>query len=144
MSGKTIRVRLDRVGTMAFEATAEGSGGKVVLDSKPEVGGEGKGMRPMELMLTALASCAAMDVVHILRRQKEPLETLRIEAEGDRADATPAPFSHVRVTFVANAEVAENKLRRAVSLGVEKYCSAMSSLDPRIEITWDARLEGAS
>ena len=55
---KTMRVRLDRIGTAAFEAIAD-SGGKVVLDGSPEIGGEGRGMRPMELMLTSIASCAA-------------------------------------------------------------------------------------
>lgn len=142
MSKKKItRVRLDRVGTVAFEATAEGSGGKVVLDGSPDIGGEGRGMRPMELMLTSLASCAAMDVVHILRKQKEPLETLRIEVEGERAEVTPAPWTRVHIVFVANAGLDEHKLRRAAALGVEKYCSALSSLDPKVAISWDARTE---
>ncbi|UJR81386.1 OsmC family protein [Sandaracinus amylolyticus] len=139
MAGKTMRVRLDRIGTAAFEAVAEGSGGKVVLDGSPEIGGEGRGMRPMELMLTAIASCAAMDVVHILRKQREPLESLHIEVEGDRADATPAPFTAIRVVLVANAAVDAHKLERAVSLAVEKYCSATASLDPSISVTWEAR-----
>lgn len=141
MATKTVRVRLERVGTVAFEATGEASGGTMILDGSADIGGEGRGMRPMEILLTSLASCAAMDVVHILRKQRQPLETLRIEAEGDRADATPAPYTHVRFLFVGNRGLDEHKLRRAVSLGVEKYCSAITSLDPAIEVTWEARLE---
>lgn len=136
-----VRVRLERVGKAAFEAVAEGSGGKVVLDGVPEIGGEGRGMRPMELMLTSIASCAAMDVVHILGKQREPLEALRIEVEGTRADATPAPFTEVDIIFVANAEVNAHKLARAVQLGVEKYCSAAASLDPAIQVRWKSRTE---
>ncbi len=141
MATKTVRVRLERVGTVAFEATGEASGGTMILDGSADIGGEGRGMRPMEILLTSLASCAAMDVVHILRKQRQPLETLRIEAEGDRADATPAPYTRVRFLFVGNRGLDEHKLRRAVSLGVEKYCSAISSLDPAIEVSWEARLE---
>lgn len=136
-----MRVSLERVGTVAFEAVAEGSGGRVVLDGSHAIGGEDRGMRPMELMLTAIASCAAMDVVHILRKQREPLETLRIDIEGERADATPSPFTRIRIVFVANEAVDDHKLRRAVALGVEKYCSASASLDPEIEVSWDARRE---
>ncbi|AKF05927.1 OsmC/Ohr family protein [Sandaracinus amylolyticus] len=136
-----MRVRLDRIGTAAFRAVAEGSGGEVVVDGSPEIGGEGRGMRPMEVMLTAIASCGAMDVVHILRKQREPLESLRVEIEGDRADATPAPFTAIRIVFVANAAVDGHKLERAVSLAVEKYCSATASLDPAITVRFESRRE---
>lgn len=140
MAGVTMRVELAQVGPAAFEATA-GSGGKVVIDGAPEIGGEGRGMRPMEALLSALASCSAMDVVKILRQQKEPLEHLRIEIEGDRADAVPAPYVRVRLVFVARGAVDPHKLERAVKLGVEKYCSVGASLDPKIQVSWEARRE---
>lgn len=138
---KALSVRLDRIGTAAFEATAIDSGGTLVVDGSPEIGGEGRGMRPMELLLSALASCSAMDVVSILRQQREPLESLRIEIEGDRKDATPAPFTAVRLVFVANAQVDAHKLERAVKLAVEKYCSVGATLDPSVAVTWEARRE---
>jgi len=65
----SLDVTLERIGPAAFSARA-GSGGELVVDVSPEIGGEGRGMRPMELLLTALASCSAMDVVHILNKQK--------------------------------------------------------------------------
>jgi putative redox protein len=134
-----LKVRLERVGPAAFEAEA-GSGGGVIVDGAPKIGGEGRGMRPMELLLTSLASCSAMDVVHILRRQKEPLEDLRIEVEGTRADAVPAVFTAIHLRFTATGAVSERKLQRAVALSVEKYCSVRSSLAPEVEVTYEARL----
>jgi putative redox protein len=134
-----MNVRLEQVGPAAFEATG-GSGGKLVVDGSPEIGGEGRGMRPMELLLAAVASCAAMDVVKILRQQKQPLEHLRIEIEGARADAVPAPYTSMKLVFVAKGAVDEHKLRRAVSLSVEKYCSVRATLGG-VEVTWEARLE---
>ena len=135
-----MKVTLERIGHAAFEATA-GSGGKLVVDGSPEIGGEGRGMRPMELLLSSVASCAAMDVIHILvNRQKEPLEHLRVEIEGERPDTTPAPFTRMKLVFIARGAVDEAKLRRAVVLAVEKYCSARATLGG-VAVTWDARRE---
>src|SRR4051812_36888715 len=136
----TMKVTLERVGHAAFQATA-GSGGTLVVDGSPDIGGEGRGMRPMELLLSAMASCSAMDVVHILvNKQKEPLEGLRIEIEGERPNAVPAPFTRMKLIFIAKGNVDEHKLQRAVSLAVEKYCSVRASLGG-VEITWEARRE---
>ena len=139
MSGKTHVVRLAQVGPAAFQADADG-GGSLIVDGSPDIGGEGRGMRPVELLLSGLASCAAMDVVHILRKQRQGLEKLVISAEGTRADAVPAPFKTIKLVFEATGAVDDHKLQRAVQLGVEKYCSVGASLDPAIQVTWEARL----
>jgi putative redox protein len=138
-----MRVRLAPVGPAAFEATA-GSGGTLVVDGAPEIGGEGRGMRPMELLLSSIASCSAMDVLHILRKQKEPLESLAVEIEGVRLDEVPSPFVRMKLVFVARgAALDEHKVQRAVSLAVEKYCSARATLAAGVDITWEARVERA-
>lgn len=139
MSGKSHSVRLVQVGPAAFQADAE-SGGDVIVDGSPDIGGEGRGMRPMELLLAALASCAAMDVVHILRKQRQDLKQLTIAVEGARADAVPAPYTEIKLVFEAQGAVDEHKLKRAVQLGVEKYCSVGASLDKSIQVSWEARL----
>lgn len=137
-----MRVVLEQVGPAAFEATAEGSGGKLVVDGSKEIGGEDRGMRPMEVLLAATASCSAMDVVSILRKQKEPLEGLRIEIDGERAaGVTPAPYVSMKLVFVAKGDVDPHKLERAVSLAVEKYCSVRATLAPNVAVTWEARRE---
>ena len=136
-----MKVVLQRIGHAAFEATA-GSGGKLIVDGAKDIGGEERGMRPMELLLSAVASCSAMDVVHILvNKQKQPLEDLRIEIEGARKDAVPAPFTKMHMVFIAKGAVEENKLQRAVQLAVEKYCSVSETLSDEVAITWEARLE---
>ena len=143
MSGKTHVVRLVQVGPAAFQADAEG-GGSLIVDGSPEIGGEGRGMRPTEVLLAALASCSAMDVVHILRKQRQGLQQLSIAIEGERVDAVPAPFKTIKLVFAAVGDVDDHKLQRAVQLAVEKYCSVRVSMDPAIEITWEARVIGAS
>lgn len=137
-----MNVRLEQIGPAAFAATA-GSGGALVVDGAPEIGGEDRGMRPMELLLSAVASCSAMDVVAILKKQHQPLEHLRVEIDGKRAEAVPAPFTHMKLVFTARGAVDEHKLHRAVALAVEKYCSARATLGG-VEVTWEARREEAA
>lgn len=137
---KTMRVRLDQIGAAALEATA-GSGGRLIVDGAPDIGGEGRGMRPMELLLASIASCSAMDVLHILRKQKAPIEHLSVEVEGTRSEAVPSPFTRIKLVFIVRGAVDEHMLRRAVSLAVERYCSARASLAGEIEVAWEARLE---
>ncbi len=130
----TMNVKLERVGPAAFRAVA-GSGGELIVDGSPEIGGEGRGMRPMELLLSAIASCSAMDVVHILRKQREPLTELEVHCEAERKDATPAPFTKVQLRFVAHGGVNAHKLERAVKLSVEKYCSVVESLNKDVAVS---------
>lgn len=143
MSGKTHVVRLTQIGTAAFQADAA-EGGSLIVDGSPDIGGEGRGMRPMEVLLSALASCAAMDVVHILRKQRQGLEQLKIHTEGTRVDGTPAPYETIKMVFEASGAVDDHKLQRAVQLAVEKYCSVGASLDPKVQVKWEARLVGAA
>jgi putative redox protein len=141
MAETTMRVELAMVGPAAFAATAA-SGGTLVVDGAPEIGGEGRGMRPMELLLSSMASCSAMDVLHILRKQKERLEGLSVAIEGVRADAVPAPFTRMKLVFEAWGEALDDhKLQRAVQLAVEKYCSVSATLASSVAITWEARIK---
>jgi putative redox protein len=143
MTEKTHRVHLEQIGRAAFEASAS-TGGKLVVDGSPDIGGEGKGMRPMELLLSAVASCSAMDVLHILRKQREPLARLEVEVEGVRADAVPSPFTRIKLSFRAYGAVDDHKLQRAVGLAVEKYCSAVATLNAGATVTWEAHLADRS
>ncbi len=124
-----------------FEA-ANSDGNTVHMDGGPAVGGEGKGMRPMELLLTAVASCSAFDVVSILKKQREPLENLTISAKADRAEEGDAkPFTSMHFIFKMKGAVNQAKADRAVKLSVEKYCSVGATLDPNIPITYEAVIE---
>ncbi|MCC6876126.1 MAG: OsmC family protein [Sandaracinaceae bacterium] len=138
MAEKTLVVTLHRIGPAAFEAASE-SGASLIVDGDPSIGGQDRGMRPMEALLAAIASCASMDVVAILTKQKEPLADLEVRVTGTRVDATPAPYRRIELAFIAHGGVDPHKLSRAVTLSVEKYCSVAESLDPAIEIAHSAQ-----
>ncbi|MCC5933897.1 MAG: OsmC family protein [Candidatus Cyclonatronum sp.] len=124
-----------------FEAT-NADGSTVHIDGSPAIGGEGKGMRPMELLLTAVASCSVFDIVSILQKQREPLEDVQISARGKRGEgADVKPFTEIKLVFTLKGALNQEKARRAVSLAVEKYCSVGASLDPNIPVSWDVVFE---
>jgi putative redox protein len=136
MSGATtVEVRIGRVRGALFEATNAG-GQKAMIDGPPDLGGQGEGVRPMEMVLMGLAGCSALDVIHILeKQQKEPLEDLVVTVRGTRADAVPAVYTAIAVHFEASGAVDPHKFERAVKLSMEKYCSVTKMLEKSATIT---------
>ncbi len=114
---------------------------KVNIDGSPAIGGVDAGARPMELVLMALGGCSAIDVVSILKKQRQQIEDLTIDVEGERdADAVPAPFKKIHMTFNVKGVLDEEKIKRAIQLSVEKYCSVQVMLAPTVAISWSYTL----
>ncbi|MEM0126420.1 MAG: OsmC family protein [Thermoplasmatales archaeon] len=80
------------------------------------------GSSPTELLLQALCSCTAMDIVNILQKMKEPLEGLEVRAEGFRSKDYPQLFTEINLEYVVKGNVSKDSLERAISLSQEKYC----------------------
>lgn len=124
-----------------FEArNAEAASARI--DGAPEIGGVSGGLRPMELLLAALASCSAFEVVTILKKQRQPLQQLDISARGERVpEGDVRPFQAITLTFRIQGEVAPAKAERAAQLAVEKYCSVRNSLDPSITVDYQVEIQ---
>lgn len=128
-------------GGVAFSADT-GSGHRLLIDGPPDHGGENKGARPMEVFLSGAAACSAFDVVHILKKGRQPLADLRVEVEGERAATEPKVYTHIHLHFIAVGDgLGENALARAVQLSVEKYCSALKMLAASCEITHSYQIQ---
>ncbi len=109
---------------------------RVHTDGSASIGGESKGMRPMELLLTSLGSCSSIDVITILQKMKQPLEDLRIEVEGTRKEGEiPAVFTHIHLHYHLTGALDPVKVARAISLSMETYCSVSKMLEKSVEIT---------
>ena len=118
-----------------FVATND-DGNSVSIDGAPAVGGQNLGFRPMQLALTALASCATMDVAPILAKQRQTLTDIRVTASGERAEGTPSPFTTINLHFDLWGDIEEDKAHRALDLAVYRYCSVGAMLSCSVEITW--------
>lgn len=119
----------------AFSGETEG-GQQLMLDGSPDLGGVGLGARPMELVLFGLAGCAGMDVLHIIRKGRRELTVAQIEVDAERADAVPAVFKRIHLSFELGGDgLTQEIAERAVRLSIERYCSVAQMLQPDVEIS---------
>lgn len=118
-------------GKMRFQAETP-SGHTVTLDAAPEVGGENEGPRPTELLLAATGACSGIDIVDILRKMRLTVESFAMEVSGERAEEHPRRFTHVHIHYRLSGDLPVDKVRRAVDLSRDKYCSVSQSLNAEV------------
>ena len=120
-----------------FEGVAS-SGHRVTMDVAPEVGGRNLGLRPMEMVLLGLGGCTAIDVLHMLRKGRQPITDMRVELDAERANDVPKVFTRIHLHFVlTGAGLDPHKIERAINLSASKYCSASMMLNKTAEMTHD-------
>ncbi len=116
-----------------------GSGHAVIMDGPPESGGKNLGVRPMEMMLLGMGGCTSFDVIHILKKSRQQVTDCVAEIEAERADTEPKVFKRIHVHFVIKGQnLQESKVKKAIELSAEKYCSASIMLgNAGVEISHD-------
>ena len=95
----------------------------------------GQGATPMELLAVALAGCTAMDVISVLQKMRQPLEGLRVEVHGEKADEHPKRFVSLEVVYYLKGALDEKKVQRAIELSETKFCSVEATLRPAVSIS---------
>jgi putative redox protein len=130
-----MKVNLKRVNTaFHYEASTEDKI-TVAIDANSAIGGEGKGTRPMELLLMGVAGCASIDLGLILQKQKQELEDYRVEVTATRNDNIAKNFKSIELHFILFGNLEDLKVARAIELTLTKYCSVVLSLNAAIEVT---------
>lgn len=123
--GTTNQITTKWKGGMAFESNNP-SGLNLTIDTGPEDGGEGKGLRPKALMLSGLAGCSGLDVASLIKKMKLEVDDFRIETIANLTDEHPKYYDTVVIEYhFYGTNLNEEKLKRAVDLSVEKYCGVM-------------------
>lgn len=115
----------------AFHMEAKNEDGCTIeTDGSPEIGVKNQGMRPMQLLLAAAGSCSSIDIISILKKQKQNLEDIQIEVTAEREkDKAPSLFTDIHIHFMLKGELTEEKVKRAVDLSIDKYCSVVRILE---------------
>ncbi len=137
-----IKIALDRVqGDFGFEAR-DASGHMIRIDTSPETGGVNFGVRPMQLLLMGLGGCSGIDIVSILKKQRQPIEGFHMTIEGEReAGVEPSLWQDVTIVFELKGNIDPAKARRAVDLSMDKYCSVAETLRKAgCELKWDVKV----
>jgi putative redox protein len=123
------KIELTRVqNDFGFEAKDE-NGHIVKIDSSPESGGNNYGVRPMQMLLMGLGGCSAIDVIMILKKQKQEVRDYKMVINGSReAGKEPSLWKEIVLEFHIYGNVDIDKATRAVALSMDKYCSVAATL----------------
>ncbi|MHA8066917.1 OsmC family protein [Aquirufa sp. ROCK2-A2] len=134
--------RLDK--DFHFEALGS-SAIPVHIDAAEGIGGHNAGARPMELLLMGLGGCTAIDVILILKKQRQIVEDFQIRVSGTREKiegTEKTPFRTINIQFELKGEIDAIKALKAIVLSMEKYCSATAQLEPSSIITHSLMING--
>jgi putative redox protein len=110
----------------------------VHIDAAEGIGGHNAGARPMELLLMGIGGCTAIDVILILKKQRQSIEDFQIRISGTREKiegTEKTPFREINIQFELKGAIDGNKALKAIQLSMEKYCSATAQLEPSATIT---------
>ncbi|KAA3614673.1 MAG: OsmC family peroxiredoxin [Calditrichaeota bacterium] len=126
----------------AFHMEAMGSGPlSVSIDAGKKSGGNDKGTRPMELILMGLGSCSAIDLISILKKQRQHLDDLKISVKAKRDEKNiPAVFTEIHLEYELSGELEEKKVERALDLSINKYCSVSKMLATTVKINYTFKI----
>ncbi len=120
-----------------FEAVNE-DGAAIQMDGSPAVGGQNLGFRPMQLLLAALGGCSTIDIIGILKKQRQEVRDIKIVVDGQREPGVePSLFQAIHVHFELTGNLDEDKVRKAVDLSMQKYCSVAKTLEKTATIAYD-------
>ena len=124
------------VGGLTFEA-GRPQGPKISIDGDAQTAPS-----PFDALLAAIATCASVDVVTILGKQRTPVHALTVRVEANRVDSTPRRLASAVLHFAITAPgTTVEKAARAVELAVTKYCSVRSSLIADAPVTWTVAIK---
>ena len=118
-------------GKLAFSGIAP-SGHEIKMDTAESLGGENSAPTPVELLINAVAGCTAIDVVLILEKMRLKLTSFEIEVNGERAEEHPKRFTDIHLHYILGGELDTEKVRKAIKLSKDKYCSVAHSLNANI------------
>lgn len=130
-----MKITINHLNDLHMEAQNE-EGGLIRMDGTTEIGGLEGGFSPMQLLLAGVGGCSAIDIIGILKKQKQNLQDLKVEVDGDRqSKGTFSEFTTIHINYIFTGDLDENKVERAINLSLDKYCSVTKTLEKTSEIT---------
>ena len=120
------------IGEQKFVATSP-SGHAIMVDSDRE---SNKAPGPMELVLMALGACTATDVVGILEKKRQQLESLEVICSGERAKDAPTVWTKLEILYRLRGQLDDAAVKHAIQLSEDKYCSVAAMLKKTASLTW--------
>jgi putative redox protein len=130
-----MKIELERINDAVYLEARNESGNTIYMDGSPDIGGQGLGVRPMEVVLMALAGCTSMDMLSMLEKMRETVQSYKVVVNADRADEDPKVFTRIHVHYILQGNLNEKNVERAIRLSMDKYCSVTHMLNKTAEVT---------
>lgn len=136
-----MKITLNRLNDEFLFECKNSAGNTILLDNTRQE--DAQGVSPMESVLMAVAGCSGIDIVMILKKQRQIITSFKTEVEGERVEVEDAkPFKSIRVVFFLEGEIDTKKALKAVQLSFEKYCSVSKTLEPNVTVTYGLWVNG--
>ncbi len=136
-----MRIEIERLNQDYHLRATNEEGIIVEADGAASIGGQGKGMRPMQMLIASLGSCSAIDLVLFLRKMRQPLVDLKIRIDAEREkDKNPALFTDVHLHYMVWGDLDPTKVEKAITMSVDQYCSVARIIEKTAKITWSYAL----
>jgi putative redox protein len=132
------RIHLKQIDQDYQFVTTDETGQQITMDIPVDQGGHGNGVRPMQALLSALGGCSAVDIVMILKKQKETIDQFEMIIDGERqVGKEPALWETIHIVFKLKGTMSQERAEKACSLSMDKYCSVAATLRAAgAVITW--------
>lgn len=137
-----MKITLNRINNDYLFECKNSTGNSILLNNVSHSDSD-KGVSPMESVLMAVASCSAIDMISILKKQRQEITSFSAEVEGERIEVDEAkPFKTILVKFFLEGNIDPVKAKKSAQLSFEKYCSVSKTLEPNVEVNFEIFVNG--
>jgi putative redox protein len=123
-----------------FEAENE-THKKLIMDANSAFGGSNQGFSPMQTLLAAIGGCSGIDIVSILKKQKQEIKGFDIKVDAEREQGKePSLFTTIHISYHLSGNIDADKAQRAADLSIKKYCSVAKIIEKTAKITYSVKV----
>ena len=138
-----MKINIKRVDDDFHMVAGNETGNVMHMDASREIGGHELAFRPTQLLLAAVGGCSAIDVIMILKKQKQKIEDFEVDVEGEKEKVEEySVFKDITLHFKIKGEVDYDKAEKAVKLSLDKYCSVSKTLEKTAKINYKVSVNG--
>ena len=137
-----MKITLNRINDDYLFECKNAVGNTILLNNNSQ-SESSEGVSPMETILMAVAGCSGIDILSILKKQRQQISKFSAEVKGERIPVADAkPFKKIKVKFILEGKIDPKKAQKSAQLSFEKYCSVSKTLDPNVEIKYEVFVNG--
>ena len=138
-----MKIQIKRIDNDFMMEAVNDTGNSLRMDGSDSIGGNNGGMRPMQLLLTAVGGCSAIDVITILKKQRQDIHSFEVDVDGESVKTEDhSVYKTIELVFKMTGTIDPEKARRAAELSFTKYCSVSKALEFSSEITYSLYVNG--